>query len=113
MIYDYDLTSPTHPSQPRPFALSLSLSLSPPPPPPPQVAAESGREIKEVESEVRDLLEEIGHKMMLPAVRSLALPIRATVKKILHGVYVNTKGVEQVERELHFSFTFMENMKLM
>ena len=64
----------------------------------PKVASESGREIKDVEDEVKELLEEIGHKMMLPAVRSLAVPIRMTVRNVLRGVYVNTEGVERVRR---------------
>ena len=34
--------------------------------------------------------------MMLPAVRSLALLIRMTVRNVLRGVYVNTGGVERV-----------------
>lgn len=64
-----------------------------------QVASESGREIKDVEAEVEELLEEIGHKMMVPAVRTLALPIRMTIRNVLHGVYVNSAGVEKVCRE--------------
>lgn len=47
---------------------------------------------------MQELLEEIGHKMMLPAVRSLAMPIRMTIRNVLRGVYVNTEGVEQVQR---------------
>ena len=63
-----------------------------------QVARESGREMEDIEREVQELLDEIGHKMMLPAVRTVALPIRVTVRNLLHGVYVNTAGVEQVRR---------------
>lgn len=66
-----------------------------------QVASETSREVKEVEAEVEELLDEIGHKMMLPAVRTLAMPIRMTVRNVLHGVYVNTNGVEQVRRDAH------------
>lgn len=52
--------------------------------------------MKDVQAEVDELLGEIGHKMMLPAVRTLALPIRMTIRNVLHGVYVNLAGVEQV-----------------
>ena len=52
--------------------------------------------MKDIEREVEELLDEIGHKMAVPAVRTLALPIRVTVRNLLHGVYVNTAGVEQV-----------------
>ena len=63
-----------------------------------QVARESGREMKDIEGEVEELLDEIGHKMMLPAVRTLVAPIRLTVRNLLHGVYVNKDGVEKVKR---------------
>ena len=56
--------------------------------------------MKDVESEVEELLEEIGHKMMLPAVRTLALIIRMTLRNVLRGVYVNTGGVERVRRRI-------------
>ena len=56
--------------------------------------------MKDVESEVEELLEEIGHKMMLPAVRTLALLIRMTLRNVLRGVYVNTGGVERVRRRI-------------
>lgn len=56
-----------------------------------------------MEGEVQELLEEIGHKMMLPAVRSLAFAIRMTVRKVLRGVYVNTEGVERVWRNFELA----------
>jgi glycerone phosphate O-acyltransferase len=52
--------------------------------------------VKDVEDEVQELLEEIGHKMMLPAVRTVALLIRMSIRHVLRGVYVNTGGVERV-----------------
>ena len=56
--------------------------------------------MKDVESEVEELLEEIGHKMMLPAVRTLALIIRMTLRNVLRGVYVNMGGLERVRRRI-------------
>ena len=52
--------------------------------------------MKEVEQEVRTLLDEIGHKMALPAVRTLAVGLRAVFRKVLQGVFVNREGVETV-----------------
>ena len=52
--------------------------------------------MKEVEQEVKTLLDEIGHKMALPAVRTLAVGLRAVFRKVLQGVFVNREGVETV-----------------
>lgn len=49
-----------------------------------------------MEREVRALLDEIGHKMALPAVRTLAVGLRAVFRKVLQGVFVNREGVETV-----------------
>lgn len=51
---------------------------------------------QEVEKEVRSILEEMGHKMFLPAVRFLALLLRPFIRSALHGVYINREGLEQV-----------------
>ena len=61
-----------------------------------QVAAESSRELKDVQKEAQELLEEIGHKMALPAVRSLALVLRSVLRRILKGIFVNKPGLEKV-----------------
>ena len=42
------------------------------------------------------MLDEIGHKMALPAVRTLAVGLRAVFRKVLQGVFVNREGVETV-----------------
>ena len=60
------------------------------------MAAESSREVKEVQSEAKALLQEIAHNMALPAVRTLAYALRMALRRILHGVYVNTAGLERV-----------------
>ena len=57
---------------------------------------ETGREVKEVEKEVQFLLEEIGHKFALPAVRTLVLVLRMALRRVLRGIYVNREGVEKV-----------------
>ena len=51
---------------------------------------------QDVEKEVRSILEEMGHKMFLPAVRFIALLLRPFIRSALHGVYVNREGLEQV-----------------
>ena len=60
------------------------------------MAAESGHEVKEVQTEAQALLDEIAHKMALPAVRTLALGLRMVLRRVLHGVYVNTDGLDNV-----------------
>ena len=60
------------------------------------MAGDSGRDVKEVEGVVRELLDEIGHKMFLPAVRSLVIVLRATIRQVVRGVYVNTDGITRV-----------------
>lgn len=49
-----------------------------------------------MQKEAQELLEEIGHKMALPAVRSLALVLRSVLRRILKGVFVNKPGLEKV-----------------
>ena len=46
--------------------------------------------------------------MMLPAVRSLALLIRMTVRNVLRGVYVNTEGVERVRGMVFFIYNVIK-----
>lgn len=58
--------------------------------------------MKEVEKEAGTLLDEIGHKMALPAVRTLAVGLRAVLRKVLQGVFVNREGMERV-RHAHKS----------
>ena len=60
------------------------------------MAAESNRELKDVQKEAHELLEEIGHKMALPAVRTLALVLRSVLRRILKGIYVNKSGLGKV-----------------
>ena len=56
--------------------------------------------MKEVEKEAGLLLDEIGHKMALPAVRTLAVGLRAVLRRVLQGVFVNREGVERVRHSL-------------
>lgn len=62
-----------------------------------EVAIESGRDLKDVQKEAKELVEEIGHKMALPAVRSLALVLRSVLRRILKGIYVNKPGLEKLK----------------
>ena len=42
------------------------------------------------------LLEEMGHKFFMPAVRTLAFVIRKALRHISRGIYVNKEGVDMV-----------------
>ena len=57
---------------------------------------ETGREVKEVEREVKSLLDEIGHKMLLPAARTIVVGLRMALRRLLRGVYINGEGVARV-----------------
>ena len=61
-----------------------------------QIAAEEGVEMKEMESVVRELLDEIGHKLALPGVRAVALIIRGPIRRVIEAVHVSQKGLEEV-----------------
>ena len=50
----------------------------------------------ELEAEVFALLEEMGHKFFMPAVRTLAFVIRKGLRHISKGIYVNKEGVDMV-----------------
>ena len=65
-----------------------------------QIAAEEGVEMKEIENVVRELLDEIGHKLALPAIRTVALMIRGPIRRVLQAVHISQKGLEEVW--LHF-----------
>lgn len=52
--------------------------------------------MSDVEKEAESLLEEIGHKMALPAVRSLALVLRAVFRRVMESIVVNQRGLEEV-----------------
>ena len=57
---------------------------------------------EEVEREAREILDEMGHAMFLPAVRCLALLLRPFVCTALRGIFVNSEGLEKVGERLHF-----------
>ena len=42
------------------------------------------------------LLEEMGHKFFIPAVRTLAVVVRNALRRITKGIYINTSGIEKV-----------------
>ena len=50
----------------------------------------------ELEAEVHALLEEMGHKFFMPALRMLAFVIRKGLRHISKGIYVNKEGVDMV-----------------
>ncbi|CAI8011661.1 Dihydroxyacetone phosphate acyltransferase [Geodia barretti] len=51
---------------------------------------------KEVEKEVREMLDEMGHSMFLPAVRCLALLLRPFICSALRGIFVSREGLQQL-----------------
>ena len=55
-----------------------------------------GAEEEEVEKEAREILDEMGHSMFLPAVRFLALLLRPFVRSALQGIFVNRGGLQAV-----------------
>lgn len=50
--------------------------------------------------EAQSILDEIAHKMALPAVRTVASILRSVLRKVLKAVYVNEDGVELVSLAL-------------
>ena len=49
-----------------------------------------------MEKEVREMLDEMGHSMFLPAVRCLALLLRPFICSALRGIFVSREGLQQV-----------------
>ena len=61
-----------------------------------KLALEQGIEEKEIEKVVSELLDEIGHKMTIVAVKTIALLIRGPLRRIVRGSYIQKKGLEEV-----------------
>ena len=57
---------------------------------------ETSRDLKDIHADVQALLDEMGHKMMMPAVRTLAMGLRRVFRTVLQGVHVNRGGMEEV-----------------
>lgn len=53
-------------------------------------------EVKVVQQEVKRLLDEIGHKQYLPAVRVIALILRGPIRRVIRAIHVKSDGLEQV-----------------
>ena len=45
---------------------------------------------------VDEIVDEIGHKMTLPAVRTVAMTLRGTIRRIISGIYIEKQGLEEV-----------------
>ena len=43
-----------------------------------------------------EILEEMGHKFFLPALRTLAYLVRKGLRSLTRGIYVNQDGIDQV-----------------
>ena len=65
-----------------------------------QISQQSGRSREELEAEVHALLEEMGHKFFMPALRVLAFVIRKGLRHISKGIYINKEGVDMVGRRV-------------
>lgn len=52
--------------------------------------------MKEMESIVRELLDEIGHRMALPAVRTVAFMIRGPIRRVMQAIHISQQGLEEV-----------------
>jgi glycerone phosphate O-acyltransferase len=65
-----------------------------------QICEQSGRSAADVEGEVVALLEEMGHKFFIPAVRTLAVIVRNALRRITKGIYINTSGIEKVKEAM-------------
>lgn len=61
-----------------------------------QVAEERGMEFAEIEKEVKSLLDEIGHKFFLPAVRTIAFVLRGPIRQVVRAINIKFEGLEQV-----------------
>lgn len=61
-----------------------------------QVAENSGTSIETVQAEAQSIVDEIAHKMALPAVRTIASMLRSVLTRVLDAIYVNTGGLELV-----------------
>lgn len=64
-----------------------------------QVALGSGVEVKAVEENAAALLDEIGHKMALPALRTVAAILRGVLRNVLTTINVNTDGLNLVSKD--------------
>lgn len=60
------------------------------------VADNSAISVEAACSEAQTILDEVAHKMALPAVRTLAAVLRSVFTKILSAIYVNTDGLNVV-----------------
>ena len=55
-----------------------------------------GRERKDVEKQVQEVLDVLGHDMTVSAVRIVALLVRGPIRHCIRGVYIKERGLEKV-----------------
>lgn len=60
------------------------------------MAKNTGNSVEAIRIEAQSILDEIAHKMALPAVRTVASILRSVLKKVLKAIYVNEDGVKLV-----------------
>lgn len=51
---------------------------------------------------VQETIDEIGHKLSLPSVRTIALLVRGTIRRVIRGIYLEKSGLEKVQIYLLF-----------
>lgn len=68
---------------------------------------------KEIETQAKTIVDEIGHKMSIYAVKTLALILRGPIRRIYKGIHINKSGFEQVTfmSNEHFNFTLSDVMR--
>lgn len=62
---------------------------------------------KEIEAIAKSIVDEIGHKMTIHAVKTLALMLRGPIRRIFKGIYINKNGFEQVTVTCNGDFNVM------
>ena len=61
-----------------------------------QLSNEEGIETEEYEKQVVDMVDEIGHKMNILSVKTVALLVRGSFRRVIKGIYIKQKGLEEV-----------------
>ena len=52
--------------------------------------------MEEYEKRVVEMVDEIGHKMNVLSVKTVALLARGPLRRVIRGIYIENKGLEEV-----------------
>ncbi|XP_019849514.1 PREDICTED: dihydroxyacetone phosphate acyltransferase-like [Amphimedon queenslandica] len=61
-----------------------------------EISVSNGVSEESVVKLVDEIVDEIGHKMALPAVRTVAMIIRGTLRRVISGIYIEKQGLEEL-----------------